>query len=83
MFMHTEKKMRYAKRMDFSVFRDINDALSAEKTYKGLRGTKTAVGVLTSACGLIKKTPSRIRKSHHTWWPPVGMEIWSLFKIKT
>ena len=77
------KKDEVCQAHGFSVFRDINDALSAGKRYKSLRGAKTAVGVLTSECGLIKKTPSRSRKSHHTWWPPVGMEIWSLFMVKT
>ena len=81
-YAHREKD-EVCQAHGFSVFRDINDALKAEKTCKGLRGTKTAVGVLTSECGLIKKTPSRRRRSHHTWWPPLGMEIWSLFKIKT
>ena len=67
----------------FSVFKDIEDALKVKEEYNSLRGTEPAVGELTPECGVIKNTPSRKLRSHHTWWPPDGMQIWSLFQIVT
>ena len=67
----------------FSVFTDIEDALKTKRRRKGLKDTEPAIGELTPECGLIKSTPSRTGYSHHTWWPPDDMEIWSLFQIVT
>lgn len=67
----------------FSVFTDIEDALKTKRRRNGLKDTEPAVGELTPECGVIKSTPSRTCYSHHTWWPPNDMEIWSLFQIVT
>ena len=66
-----------------SVYKDIEGALKARKKFKSLKGTEPAIGKLTPKCGVIKNTPSLIHHSHHTWWPPCEMEIWSLFQIIT
>ena len=67
----------------FSVFKDLQDALKVKEEFNSLKGMEPAVGELTPECGVIKNTPSLARCSHHTWWPPNGMKVWSLFKIET
>ena len=67
----------------FSVFTNIEDALKIKRRRNGFKDTEPAVGELTPECGVIKSTPSRACYSHHTWWPPNDMEIWSLFQIVT
>lgn len=67
----------------FSVFTNIEEVLQVKKEFSVFKSAEPAVGELTSECGLIKNTPSRERYSHHTWWPPDGMEIWTLFNIET
>ena len=69
--------------MDFQYIRDLEDALKTKRRRRGLKDTEPAVGKLTPEYGVIKSTPSRSCYSHHTWWPPNDMEIWSLFQIVT
>ena len=76
-------KDQICKAHGISVFKDIKDALKVKNEFKSFKDTEPAVGELTPECGVIKNTPSRDRRSHHTWWPPDEMEIWSLFQIVT
>lgn len=64
-----------------SVLRDIADVQRLRKRVPGHRKKLIAVGTLTPELGLIKHTPSRSAKSHHSWWVPKNADPCPHFKI--
>jgi hypothetical protein len=66
-----------------SVFTEMADVLSMRKRYNALRKKLLAVGNLSSDVGKILSTPGKYAKSHHTWWVPSGVEVSTIFKIKS
>lgn len=66
-----------------SVYKNMEDAIKTREKYQSLRNTKPVMCELLPEYGMIKSTPAVGRPSHHTWWPPIDMEIWYLFVVIT
>ena len=64
-----------------SVYTDLRDIRRLKKRSKKLKNRHIAEGKLNPTLGRIQHTPSRRRKSHHTWWVPIGIKSWSVFKV--
>ncbi|RKU24562.1 hypothetical protein C6497_17215 [Candidatus Poribacteria bacterium] len=64
-----------------SVYTDPEDIKQLKERSKKFKNRHIAKGELNSTLGVIQNTPSRQLKSHHTWWLPIGMEPWLVFKI--
>ena len=64
-----------------SVYTDINDVFATQEIFNHLKEYKVVVGMLTRKCGVIKKTPARGRKTHHTWWPFQNIDRSVYFKM--
>ena len=61
-----------------SVYTDRQDIERLKKRIPQFNDRKTAKGELNSKLGVIQRTG---RRSHHTWWIPIGIKPWDLFKV--
>lgn len=64
-----------------SVYTDLKDIRRLKKRYKKFKNRQIAEGNLNPTLGVMKHTPSNRRKSHYTWWVPVGVEFVDIFKV--
>ena len=64
-----------------SVFNSIDDVCRLRRKIPAFKLKKVALGNLTPDLGLIQHTPSRARKSHHTWWLCENTSPWDVFQV--
>ena len=65
-----------------SIYEEIDDIRRTRRRVKRLRNRVIAVGTITTPqMGVIKPTSSRHGNSHRTWWVPIEIEPWKLFRI--
>lgn len=63
-----------------SVHKDPQDSERLKRSVRIFKDRQVAEGNLTPKFGKIEHTPSSEFKSHYTWWMPVGIEPWTIFK---
>lgn len=68
------------KNSGVSVYTDPQDIERLKKRIRQLRNRKTAEGKLNPMLGMIQRTEGKER-SHHTWWVPIRVEPWHVFKV--
>lgn len=82
---HKERKPEENNDCDscgLSVYTDINDAIHKLRDFnRRYSGWKIAQGIIYPESGKFKPTPSRLCKSHATWWVPIGISPNTGFKI--
>ncbi len=64
-----------------SVCKDKQDIERLQSSSGKMRKRHIAEGELNPTLGVIKHTPSRKYKSHHTWWVPIGIKPWVVFHV--
>lgn len=64
-----------------SVVKDLQDLARLKNSSGKMRKRLIAEGKLKPTLGMIKHTPSRNYKSHHTWWIPTGKKPWLAFIV--
>lgn len=64
-----------------SVCKDRQDIARLQKSSGKMRKRQIAEGELNPTLGVIKYTPSRKYKSHHTWWIPIRIKPWLVFNV--
>lgn len=71
----------FCKGCGVSVYTDLRDIKRLRNRYKKFKHRHIAEGKLNPTLGLLQHTPSRRRKSHHTWWFPIRTEFLYVFKV--
>ncbi len=64
-----------------SVCKGMQDILKLQRSSGKMRKRQIAEGELNSTLGVIKHTPSRNYKTHHTWWVDPNAKPWHVFKV--
>ena len=64
-----------------SVCKGMQDILKLQRSSGKMRKRQIAEGELSSTLGVIKHTPSRNYKTHHTWWVDPKAKPWHVFKV--
>ena len=81
--LHPEEDFGAAecKSCGVSVYTAISDLELLARKIPAYRTKPVARGALTADLGVTLPTPSRERRSHVTWWIPLGVEPWKAFRV--
>jgi hypothetical protein len=64
-----------------SILQEMEDVRRLQRRVASQRSKRVAVGTLKPEFGVLKHTPGKYAKSHHSWWVPTACDPSEVFEV--